>query len=66
MLSIFNILQVIDLGKIIMMINTIKTIILIITTIIIKIAINYKKKRIIFVIKKVVISISIKNMNNRQ
>lgn len=58
-LPLFNILQIVDLGKIIVVINTIRATILTIAIIAIIMAINYREKSIMFVVKKVVTLISI-------
>lgn len=66
-LPIFNILRIVNLGGMITEINITKAIILIITITIITIAVNYGKKSITFVAKKVIALISISMIsNNRQ
>ena len=58
-LSLFSTLQILDLGKIIVVFNIIRATILTIAIIIIIIALNYREKSIIFVAKKVIALISI-------
>lgn len=62
---IFSILQIINLGGMIAVINTIRLKIFIIATIIITMALNYREKSVMFVVKKVVTLISIQTMSIR-
>lgn len=66
MLPVCNILRIINLGKMIAIINTTRSTIFIIATIIKTIAASYREKNIIFVAKKVVTLISIQTMSNRR
>ena len=66
MLPIFNTLQIVHLGGIIVVINTIKVTIFTIVTIITTIAIRYIEKSVRIVVKKVVALISIQTMSNRR
>lgn len=59
MLPVINILYIIDLGKMIAIINKIKATILTFAIITTTIVINYKEKSVIFVAKKVIALISI-------
>lgn len=65
-LLIFSILQIVNLGGMIAIINTTKTIILIIAIITTKIVISYGKKSVIFVAKKIVALINIQTMSNEK
>ena len=66
MLPIFNTLQIVDLGKIIVLINITRAIILTITTIIITIAITHGEKSVIFVAEKIIALISIQIIIDRK
>lgn len=63
-MPIFNTLQIVNLGKIIAVINITRATILTIALIIIIIVVSHKKKSVIFVAKKVVTLISIQTINN--
>lgn len=59
MVSIFSTLQIVNFGEMIMAINTTRAKTLIIAIITITIAVSHRKESVIFVVKKVVILISI-------
>ena len=65
-LPIFRSLWIIDMSKMIAVINTIRVIILIIVTITIIMAINHKIESVIFMAKMVVTLISIQIISNRK
>lgn len=62
---IFNTSQIVNLVDMMVVINTIKIIILIITKTII-IAVNYRKTSVMFVTKKIIALISIQKMSNKR
>ena len=66
MLPIFSTLQIVNLGEIIMVINTTRATIFTIATITTIMAVNYGEKSVIFVAKKVVALINIKTMSNKR
>lgn len=65
-MPIFSIIWIVDLGNMIAVINRTKVTILIIVTIIITIAVNYKKEGVMFVAKKIIALINIQTMSNRR
>lgn len=66
MLLIFSTLQIVNLGEIIAVINITRVIILKIAIIITIMAISYKEKSVMFVVKKFVALSSIWMMNSRK